>query len=88
MPVLGNLGTVFVRGKNGDLVPVPVIQGESGITPHIGGNNTWWIGEVDTGIPANGLPGPAGPKGDPFTYADFTPEQLEALRARIRSVLR
>ena len=33
-----------------------------------------------------GPPGPAGkdgvqgPKGDPFTYSDFTPEQLEALR--------
>lgn len=31
----------------------------------------------------SGVPGPRGPKGDkgdPFTYSDFTPEQLEALR--------
>lgn len=27
-----------------------------------------------------GPAGPTGPKGDPFTYEDFTPEQLEALR--------
>lgn len=27
----------------------------------------------------DGPPGEAGPKGDPFTYEDFTPEQLEAL---------
>lgn len=27
-----------------------------------------------------GQPGEPGDKGDPFTYEDFTPEQLEALR--------
>lgn len=27
-------------------------------------------------------PGPKGDKGDPFTYADFTPEQLEALKGQ------
>ena len=79
MPVIGNLGTIFVRDKDGNLVPVPVIRGENGITPHIGDDLTWWIGETDTGIPANGRPGPEGPKGDPFRYEDFTPEQLEAL---------
>ena len=30
--------------------------------------------------------GEIGPKGDPFTYADFTPEQLEALRGPAGSV--
>lgn len=29
---------------------------------------------------ADGATGPQGPKGDPFTYADFTPEQLAALK--------
>lgn len=32
-----------------------------------------------------GIPGPRGkegPKGDPFTYKDFTPEQLEALKVK------
>ena len=29
-----------------------------------------------------GSPGPAGPKGDAFTYEDFTPEQLAALKGQ------
>lgn len=29
---------------------------------------------------ASGVQGPKGEKGDPFTYEDFTPQQLEALR--------
>lgn len=53
MPKFGNLGTIYVRDKNGNLVPVPVIQGQDGITPHIGENGNWFIGETDTGIPAN-----------------------------------
>lgn len=36
---------------------------------------------IDVMIPiAQGLQGPQGPKGEPFTYADFTAEQLEALK--------
>ena len=39
---------------------------------------------IDIVIPgAQGLPGEQGkrgPKGDPFRYEDFTPEQLEALK--------
>lgn len=41
---------------------------------------------VDITIPTNGIigtgyiAGPQGPKGEPFKYEDFTPEQLEALR--------
>ena len=37
MAVLGNLGTMFVRDKNGQMVPVPVIRGEDGgfYTPEI-----------------------------------------------------
>ena len=34
-------------------------DGEDGITPHIGANGNWYIGETDTGIPAQGK------KGDP-----------------------
>ena len=29
-----------------------------------------------------GIPALVGPKGDPFTYEDFTPEQLESLRGQ------
>ena len=41
-----------------------------------------WDGDaglLTLGIPS-GAPGPQGPKGDAFTYADFTPEQLAALK--------
>jgi len=29
-------------------------KGENGISPHIGANGNWWIGDVDTGVPASG----------------------------------
>lgn len=34
---------------------------------------------------SDGDPGPRGPKGDPFTFEDFTPEQLESLKNGIAS---
>ena len=37
------------------------VDGKDGITPHIGENNHWYIGEDDTGVSATG---PQGPKGD------------------------
>ena len=37
-------------------------------------------GSVHYGI--QGPPGPKGPKGDPFTYEDFTPQQLEGLKVK------
>lgn len=109
----GGIGTVF---------------GKDGITPHIGENLNWWIGEEDTGVYAKGnkgakgekgdkgdqgiqgiqgiqgekgdkgdqgeqgiqgekgdkgdqgIQGAKGEKGDPFTYEDFTTEQLESLK--------
>lgn len=84
--------------------------GADGITPHIGNNGNWYLGETDTGKPsrgeaglqgsvgpvgpqgptgatgpkgetgATGATGPKGDKGDAFTYADFTAEQLAALK--------
>jgi hypothetical protein len=32
------------------------IAGEDGLTPYIGSNNNWWIGDTDTGVSANGQP--------------------------------
>jgi len=55
-------------------------KGEDGITPEIGDNGNWWIGDHDTGVTAqgadgkdgitgkdgqDGLPGPAGADGSP-----------------------
>lgn len=53
MPTLGNLGTMFVRDERWNLVPVPVIRGDDGLTPYIGENGNWWIGETDTGALAD-----------------------------------
>lgn len=36
-------------------------SGKNGVTPHIGSNGNWFVGTTDTGIPATGPVGPAGP---------------------------
>ena len=51
--------------------------GADGITPTIGENGNWYLGSTDTGKPSRGE---KGDKGDPFTYSDFTTEQLAALK--------
>ena len=33
-----------------------VIRGKDGLTPHIGENGNWWIGDEDTGVPGSGIP--------------------------------
>ena len=54
--------------------------GLDGDTPAIGENGNWWIGGKDTGVKAQGPQGIQGLQGDPFTYEDFTPEQISELR--------
>lgn len=46
----GNNTNVKTQGGKGD-------QGEPGVTPHIGDNGNWFIGETDTGIKATGADG-------------------------------
>lgn len=36
------------------------INGKDGVTPHIGDNGNWYLGDVDTGNPSRGKTGPAG----------------------------
>ena len=64
-------------------------EGKDCITPTIGDNGNWYLGDTDTGKPSRGItgePGPIGPagpkgdKGDAFTYSDFTAAQLAALK--------
>ena len=64
-------------------------DGKDGITPTIGENGNWYLGDTDTGKPSRGADGAKGDKGDPgekgdkgdaFTYADFTAAQLAALK--------
>ena len=42
-------GNVFLKGDKGDKGD----DGEPGISPHIGENGNWWIGDFDTGARAN-----------------------------------
>ena len=46
-------------------------DGKDGLTPFIGDNGNWWIGDVDTGKPS---------RGKAFEYSDFTLEQIEELQ--------
>ena len=39
-------------------------DGQDGLTPYIGENGNWWIGDMDTEISASGLKGDKGDKGD------------------------
>jgi len=58
--------------------PRLVTKGEDGVTPHIGENGNWFIGEEDTGISASGIPGARGKKGkDGKDGKDFEPEVIE-----------
>ena len=38
--------------------------GKDGLTPHIGENVNWWIGDTDTGVSAKGAKGDTGAKGE------------------------
>ena len=40
-------------------------DGAPGLTPHIGANGNWYLGDADTGTPAQGEAGPQGPEGMP-----------------------
>ena len=44
--------------------------GDNGITPHIGENGNWYLGETDTGKPSRGERGDPGQKGDPGEKGD------------------
>ena len=40
-------------------------DGEDGITPHIGENGNWYLGDEDTGKPSRGIQGETGEQGQP-----------------------
>lgn len=48
------------KGDKGDPGPA----GADGVTPTIGENGNWYLGETDTGKPSRGLQGPKGDTGD------------------------
>lgn len=75
----GTQGPKGDKGDKGDKGPQGPQgeDGEDGITPHIGDNGDWFIGDTDTGVEAQG---PQGQAGRDFTYEDFTPQQLLKLK--------
>ena len=69
--LIGNLsGDSTLKGGLG------AVLGRDGITPHIGENDNWFIGDTDTGVKAKGEKGADGT----MTFEDLTPEQVESLR--------
>lgn len=44
--------------------PASGADGKDGVTPTIGDNGNWYLGDTDTGKPSRGEVGPQGPKGD------------------------
>ena len=55
----GTDGTNGINGTDG----ANGTNGTDGITPTIGANGNWWIGETDTGVPARGQDGTNGVNG-------------------------
>lgn len=62
----GNVYCVQITSGAVKVSVEPLVSGSgaNGITPHIGGNGNWFIGETDTGMPSRGEDGPAGPQGE------------------------
>lgn len=58
----GTAGQALVTDGNGGR-SWATVQGGSGITPIIGDNGNWYLGDTDTGKPSRGATGPAGPAG-------------------------
>lgn len=66
------MSVLYVRGKDGAFHPIPTIKGKDGLTPYIGENGNWWIGDTDTGVRAEGTGGGGGGGGGE-NGATFTP---------------
>ena len=76
-----------VRDEHGNVIDIPTIRGEpgkDGITPHIGANGNWFLGETDTGMPSRGEDAPQ--EAILYTPQDLTPEQQAQARENIGAV--
>ncbi len=55
-----------IKNENGEWVHIPALRGGKGepgldgLTPHIGENGNWWIGDFDTRVKAEGSTGADG----------------------------
>lgn len=61
----GDQGPKGDPGQRGETGPAgtPGTNGQDGLTPTIGDNGNWYLGETDTGKPSRGEQGPAGTPG-------------------------
>ena len=71
-----NAGMVGLQKNNASLSFSETVlkgdKGDPGITPHIGENGNWYLGDTDTGKPSRGEKGLKGDKGDtPVKGTDY-----------------
>ena len=66
VPATGPQGPEGKTGPQGN----PGDDGKDGLTPHIGANGNWWIGDYDTGKPSRGEQGIQGIQGEPGQSAE------------------
>ena len=59
----GDTGETGAKGEKGDKGDAGE-NGNDGLTPFIGENGNWWIGETDTGVKAAGTDGAQGERGE------------------------
>ena len=65
----GTTATITITDKEGNETTVEINDGidgqdgQDGITPTIGDNGDWYLGDTDTGKPSRGETGPVGPAG-------------------------
>lgn len=60
---IGTATTVEITKKDGTTESVQILDGQDGITPTIGQNGNWFLGETDTGKPSRGIQGEKGQDG-------------------------
>ena len=84
-----NVKTVDADGKPTAWEAVDMAAGADGVTPTIGENGNWYLGETDTGKPsrgdtgprgetgATGAPGPQGPAGPKGDTGDTGPQGIQ-----------
>lgn len=67
----GEPGPAGPTGSQGPVGPVGPTgaKGEDGLTPHIGENGNWVIGETDTGVNANSIPKLVGTADNPIDFS-------------------
>lgn len=66
-------GHLILTLTDGTTLDAGVAKGSDGVTPHIGDNGNWYLGDEDTGVAAKGAKGDTGaqgPKGDPGAKGD------------------